>query len=54
MRTKRRGLQRNSCVAAGNSGDKTMIPVLKNFIKNTDDLMLKEHANWALMKLYSL
>ena len=51
MRAKRRGLQRNACVVAGNSGDKSMIDVLKAFIDQTEDSMLIEHAEWALSEL---
>ncbi len=52
MRAKRRGLIRNACVAAGNSGDQNLIPLLEN-VSNTDDSMLKDHALWALDKLKS-
>ncbi len=50
MRARRRGLIRNACVAAGNSGDLNLIPLLEN-IRNMDDAMLAEHAQWALERL---
>ncbi len=52
MRAKRRGLIRNACVAAGNSTDQNLIPLLED-ISKTNDLMLKDHALWALDKLKS-
>jgi epoxyqueuosine reductase len=51
MRAKRRGLQRNACIAAGNSDNSSLIPVLKKFIASTTDVMLIEHANWAIAEL---
>lgn len=51
MRTKRRGLIRNACVVAGNSGDKTLIPFLENLIQDESDDMINEHALWALNQL---
>jgi len=48
MRAKRRGLLRNACVVAGNSGDKSLIPLLENVMKRETDNMLKEHAQWAI------
>ena len=51
MRAKRRGLQRNACVVAGNSNDKSFIPILKKYIEKEDDEMLIEHAQWALDQL---
>ena len=48
MRTKRRGLLRNACVVAGNSGDKALIPHLKKIIDDESDEMLREHAEWAV------
>ena len=48
MRAKRRGLIRNACVVAGNSGDESLIPYLE---KVEGDDMLKEHAIWAIDKL---
>lgn len=51
MRTKRRGLLRNACVVAGNSGDVTLIPILKDLIQRETDPMLQEHAEWAIEQL---
>ena len=51
MRAKRRGLLRNACVVAGNSGDKSMIPELELLIEKETDEMIREHANWAIKKL---
>jgi epoxyqueuosine reductase len=51
MRAKRRGLLRNACVVAGNSGDKEFIPYLKEVIKRESDDMIKEHAEWAINQL---
>ena len=48
MRAKRRGLIRNACIVAGNSGDETLIPDLKNVRDREDDEMLKEHAEWGI------
>ncbi len=50
MRAKRRGLIRNACVVAGNSGQKALIPALETVACEADE-MLKEHANWAIEKL---
>ena len=50
MRAKRRGLTRNACVVAGNSGQKKLIPLLIK-ITQGDDAMLKEHASWAINKI---
>jgi len=54
MRAKRRGLLRNACVVAGNSGNTMLIPHLEQFIKSTSDEMLAEHATWAILKLKNL
>lgn len=48
MRAKRRGLLRNACVVAGNSGDKSLIPSLKKLIAEESDAMVREHAEWAI------
>ncbi len=52
MRAKRRGLIRNACVVAGNSGDKSLIPALKAVVEREDDGMLKEHADWAIKEIH--
>jgi epoxyqueuosine reductase len=48
MRAKRRGLLRNACVVAGNSGDRSLLPVLEKLVENEDDEMIREHAEWAI------
>lgn len=53
MRAKRRGLQRNACVVAGNSGDPSLRPALLAFLARETDPMLREHAEWALARLSS-
>ena len=50
MRTKRRGLIRNICVALGNIGDPDAIPSLSLIMKNPDS-MIVEHAAWALGRI---
>jgi epoxyqueuosine reductase len=49
-RAKRRGLLRNALVAAGNSGDLTLVPALRRHAEG-DDPLLAEHARWALARL---
>lgn len=51
MRAKRRGLLRNACIVAGNSGDVSLIPYLQAVIDREDDEMLKEHARWGVEQL---
>ena len=51
MRAKRRGLLRNACVVAGNSGDKSLLSVLKKLAGTEEDEMLKEHAQWAIEEI---
>jgi len=50
MRAKRRGLVRNACVAAGNSGDASLIPALTPLLDDAEPLV-REHAAWALARL---
>jgi epoxyqueuosine reductase len=50
MRAKRRGLVRNACVAAGNSGDASLIPALTLLLADAEPLV-REHASWALARL---
>ena len=45
-----RYLRRNAIVAAGNSGDETLVPVLERYARD-DDPMLREHAEWSLERL---
>jgi epoxyqueuosine reductase len=47
LRTKRRGLLRNVCVALGNCGDESAIPALQKATADSEPL-IAEHAQWAL------
>ena len=47
LRTKRRGLLRNVCVALGNVGDETALPALEKASKDSESL-IAEHAHWAV------
>ncbi len=49
-RTKWRGLVRNALVAAGNSGDASLLPALRRYAAG-EDALLAEHARWALARL---
>ncbi len=49
-RAKRRGLLRNALVAAGNSGDASLVPAIRRHAEGGDPL-LAEHARWALTQL---
>jgi epoxyqueuosine reductase len=46
-RIKRRGLIRNACVAAGNWGDQSAVPLLIKLIKDPEPI-IRGHAAWAL------
>jgi epoxyqueuosine reductase len=50
MRTKRRGLVRNACVAAGNSGRQELAPYLVSLLDDAEPLV-RGHAAWALGRL---
>lgn len=50
MRAKRRGLVRNACIAAGNSGDVSLLPYLKECLKDNEEVIVS-HAKWAIEKL---
>jgi len=50
LRTKRRGLLRNVCVALGNVGDKTALPALQKAAGDTEPL-IAEHARWAMEQI---
>jgi epoxyqueuosine reductase len=50
LRTKRRGLLRNVCVALGNSGDATALPALENAV-NDHEPLIREHAAWAVEQI---
>jgi epoxyqueuosine reductase len=47
LRTKRRGLLRNACVALGNVGDKSALPALEKASHDVEPLVA-EHAHWAM------
>jgi epoxyqueuosine reductase len=50
LRTKRRGLLRNVCVALGNVGDETVLPALKKAAEDPEPL-IAEHARWAIEQI---
>jgi epoxyqueuosine reductase len=50
LRAKRQGLVRNACVALGNVGDESAVPVLQK-ITNETQLGLTEHAHWAINQI---
>ncbi len=50
LRTKRRGLLRNVCVALGNSANSDALPALKNATKDQEPL-IAEHAAWAIEQI---
>ena len=50
LRTKRRGLLRNVCVALGNTGDKTALPALEKATHDAEPL-IAEHAHWAVEQI---
>jgi epoxyqueuosine reductase len=50
LRTKRRGLLRNVCVALGNVGDASSLPALQKASGDTEPL-IAEHARWALERI---
>ena len=47
LRTKRRGLLRNVCVALGNTGDASALPALEKAAHDAEPL-IAEHARWAM------
>ena len=47
LRAKRRGLLRNVCVALGNVGDESALPVLEKAAHDAEPL-IAEHARWAM------
>jgi epoxyqueuosine reductase len=49
-RVRHRALLRNALVAAGNSGDATLVPAVRHHAEGPDPL-LAEHARWALARL---
>jgi epoxyqueuosine reductase len=46
LRTKRRGVLRNVCVALGNTGDSSALPALEKAAQDPEPL-IAEHARWA-------
>jgi epoxyqueuosine reductase len=50
LRTKRRGLLRNVCVALGNSGDSRALPALEKAAADHEPL-IAEHARWAISQI---
>jgi epoxyqueuosine reductase len=50
LRTKRRGLLRNVCVALGNAGDATALPALEKAAHDSEPL-IAEHARWAVEQI---
>jgi epoxyqueuosine reductase len=50
LRTKRRGLLRNVCVALGNIGDEKALPALARAAMDAEPL-IAEHAAWAVKKI---
>jgi len=52
LRTKRRGLLRNVCVALGNTGNEDALPYLQK-AANDPEPLIAEHARWAIGKIES-
>jgi len=52
LRTKRKGLLRNVCVALGNVGDESAIPALEKAVNDPEPL-ITEHAQWAMNRIQS-
>jgi epoxyqueuosine reductase len=52
LRTKRRGLLRNVCVALGNVGDQSALPALGKAAGDAEPLVA-EHARWAIQQIQS-
>lgn len=50
IRTKRRGVLRNVCVALGNVGDETALPALEKAANDAEPL-IAEHARWAIEQI---
>ncbi len=50
LRTKRRGLLRNVCVALGNTGDESALPALERASHDAEPL-IAEHARWAIGRI---
>ncbi|HTL74112.1 MAG TPA: tRNA epoxyqueuosine(34) reductase QueG [bacterium] len=52
LRTKRRGVLRNVCVALGNAGNATALPALTKAATDKEPL-IAEHARWAMEQIES-
>lgn len=52
LRTKRRGLLRNVCVALGNIGNESALPALEKASQDSEPL-ITEHAHWAIGEITS-
>jgi epoxyqueuosine reductase len=52
LRTKRRGILRNVCVALGNVGDQSALPALRKAGEDSEPL-IAEHARWAVAAIES-
>ncbi|MGH7979764.1 MAG: tRNA epoxyqueuosine(34) reductase QueG, partial [Limisphaerales bacterium] len=50
LRTKRRGLLRNVCVALGNAGDASALPALERASRDAEPL-IAGHARWAIERI---
>jgi epoxyqueuosine reductase len=50
IRTKRRGVLRNACVALGNAGDESALPALEKAAHDSEPL-IAEHARWAIEQI---
>lgn len=50
LRTKRRGILRNVCVALGNVGDESALPALLHAAQDREEL-IREHAGWAIREI---
>ncbi len=50
FRAKRRGLLRNVCVALGNVGDCSALPLLEKAASDPEP-MISEHAHWAIERI---
>lgn len=50
LRTKRRGLLRNVCVALGNNSDQSALPALQKAAGDSEPL-IAEHARWAISQI---
>jgi epoxyqueuosine reductase len=50
LRTKRRGLLRNVCIALGNIGDAAALPALERAAGDPEPL-IAEHAAWAILRI---